>query len=342
MARKAKGQLPSGNIRIQKVVFVSPDGKRKFKSFTGRTRAEAEYLYSQWLLNRPEEKKRSLTLSEAVRRYIDGKENVLSPVTIVSYESILRRYVKDIHIGQLDIKDIDTQELQLWISDLSGRGLAPKTVRNAYMLIKSSIMLFNPDYKDTVTLPARKKPELYCPSDHDIKQLLSVITDKELEIAVLLAAFGPLRRSEICALESSDVRGNVVSVTKARVINKNNDWETKQPKTESSYRKVEMPDFVIQKMKGIKGKYIRCSPDALTARFAKALKASGCPHFRFHDLRHYSASIMHAIGVPDQYIMQRGGWATSSVMQRVYRNAIDAETERQTQHIKEHFARVVI
>ena len=152
MARKAKGQLPSGNIRIQKVVSVSPDGKRKFKSFTGRTRAEAEYLYSRWLLNCPEEKKRSLTLSEAVRRYIDAKEDVLSPSTIVGYGRILHQYVSGAVIGQADLSSISTKDMQLWISDLSGRGLSPKTVRNAYMLVKSSILLFNPDYRDSTKI----------------------------------------------------------------------------------------------------------------------------------------------------------------------------------------------
>lgn len=342
MARKAKGQLPSGNIRIQKVVSVSPDGKRKFKSFTGRTRAEAEYLYSRWLLNCPEEKKRSLTLSEAVRRYIDAKEDVLSPSTIVGYGRILHQYVSGAVIGQADLSSISTKDMQLWISDLSGRGLSPKTVRNAYMLVKSSILLFNPDYRDSVTLPAKKRQDTYCPSDQDIKQLLSVITDKELEIAVLLAAFGPLRRSEICALESSDINGNAITVSKACVVNSFGDWIVKQPKTYGSYRKIEMPTFVIEKMKGINGRIIACTPQALSGRFRKALRASGCPHFRFHDLRHYSASIMHAIGIPDQYIMQRGGWISDNVMKRVYRNIIDTEQERQTKKITGHFEQIII
>lgn len=44
---------------------------------------------------------------------------------------------------------------------------------------------------------------------------------------------------------------------------------------------------------------------------------------RFHDLRHFSVSIAHALGVGDQYIMHRHGFATDSTMKRVYRNEID-------------------
>ena len=57
----------------------------------------------------------------------------------------------------------------------------------------------------------------------------------------------------------------------------------------------------------------------------------------FNDLRHYAASIMHVIGIPDQYILQRGGWASDNVMKAVYRNVIDLETARQNRKINEHF-----
>ena len=46
---------------------------------------------------------------------------------------------------------------------------------------------------------------------------------------------------------------------------------------------------------------------------------------------------MHAIGVPDQYIMQRGGWTSDNVMKAVYRNVIDLEKEKQTKKINDHF-----
>jgi len=32
---------------------------------------------------------------------------------------------------------------------------------------------------------------------------------------------------------------------------------------------------------------------------------------------------MHAIGVPDQYIMQRGGWGSDTVLKQVYRGTMD-------------------
>lgn len=337
MARKKKGQLPSGNVRIQRIVGHTRDGKPIRKSFTGATKADAEYLYREYMLNPPKEKTGTLTLCEAVSRYIDMKAGVLSPSTIRGYTGLLRTHIEGSEIGGIDLEDLTAKDLQLWISDLS-RDRTPKTVRNASALVRSSIEMFNPDFRYRVTLPQPQRPDLYCPSDDDVRQLLSCIEDRDLRIAVLLAAFGPLRRSEICALTSDDIDGSWITVNKAVVQNEIGEWVVKGTKTVGSIRRIQMPDFVVKELNGIQGPVITCSPSALSSRFVKALEESGCPKFRFHDLRHYSASIMHAIGVPDQYIMSRGGWSTDNVMKRVYRNVIDLEEAKQTRKITEHFS----
>jgi len=90
-------------------------------------------------------------------------------------------------------------------------------------------------------------------------------------------------------------------------------------------------------MNGIQGRIIKATPAQITNRFGRAITFAKLPHFRFHDLRHYSASIMHAIGVPDQYILQRGGWASDYVMKSVYRNVIDMETAKQNKKILKTF-----
>ena len=46
---------------------------------------------------------------------------------------------------------------------------------------------------------------------------------------------------------------------------------------------------------------------------------------------------MHAIGIPDQYIMARGGWSTDGGMKSVYRNVIDEQTVKMNQRINGHF-----
>ena len=158
-----------------------------------------------------------------------------------------------------------------------------------------------------------------------------------MEIPVLLAAFGPMRRGEICALTSDDIKGNIVNVNKALVMNDRKEWVIKPPKTFSSYRQIEYPDFVIERLSGISGKITNKTPTAITHRFNRILKEADIPHFRFHDLRHYAVSILHAMNIPDKYIMARGGWQTNHTMNNVYNHALKNIQNEFNNKISEHF-----
>ncbi|MCD8208486.1 MAG: site-specific integrase [Bacteroidales bacterium] len=332
--KKTKNRLPSGSYRVQVFDYKDDDGKKHYKSFTAPTRAEAEFNALQWKNAHPNHEKPSMSLSEVVARYIELKRGVLSPATVRGYESIQRNRLSP--IGDISIDDLTQSDVQEWVSRLA-REYSPKYIRNCYGLVSATLEMFCPENRMKVTLPAKQRPELYCPSDADIRTLLDEIHGTELEIAVLLAAFGPLRRGEICALTSDDIHGNTISVSKS-MVRGDDGWHVKQPKTYGSYREVEFPDFVIQRLQGIEGRLIHINPEQISDQFHRALAKTDLPHFRFHDLRHYCASILHAIGVPDQYIMQRGGWISDNVMKTVYRNAIDTETQKQTQKINDYFS----
>lgn len=341
-SKKQKGsRTGSGRYRAQ-AAYYDDMGKRRVKSFTADTREEAQYLAMLWKRDNSNESRQvRIRVSEAIERYIDMKRAVLSPSTIRNYSRIRQHHVASHPIGDIFINDLDNTVIQIWVSTLASAH-SPKTVRNVYMLFKSAIEMFAPDFRFNITLPPKVKVEFYCPSDDDIRVLIDKIREKygedsDLEIAVYLAAFGTLRRGEICALTTNDIKDNSIHVSKTLVQDEFDAWETKAPKTYSSDRTVELPDFLIRMLKTRKDRIVSCTPDAITRRFGERVEAAALPHFRFHDLRHYSASIMHAIGVPDQYIMARGGWNSDHVMKAVYRNIIDIEQARQTLKINTYF-----
>ena len=85
-----------------------------------------------------------------------------------------------------------------------------------------------------------------------------------------------------------------------------------------------MPGFVVERLKPRAGesRIVALVPTSVTNFVHAALKTAGLPHFRFHDLRHYQASILHAMGVPDKYIMERGGWKTDSTLKNIYQHTM--------------------
>lgn len=124
------------------------------------------------------------------------------------------------------------------------------------------------------------------------------------------------------------------------VKNENKNWVIKTPKSYAGDRYIDYPDFVAQKWNGIEGRIIPLSPDNITSKFGRTLKRLGLPHFRFHGLRHYSASIQHALGIPDVYIMQRGGWGNDSTLKSVYRHAMNDKQKEMSNVANNYFSEI--
>ncbi len=327
-------RLPSGTWRCQAYHYTDSKGKKHYKSFSAKTKKEAEYLAAQFSLNREDNSSANLKVKDCIKKYIDIKKEVLSPATVRGYRSLEGTAYES--ISNKRILELKSADVQIWISSFSV-DRSPKTVKNAYSLLYVAVKMFAPEKMFRVTLPQKERISLYTPSDEDIIRLLNHIKGSELEIAVMLSAFGTLRRGEICALTSDDIRGNTISIHNCMVRDENNQWQLKPPKTYGSYRDVTLPYFVIDRIKNIDGRIINATPDQISGRFKRAIKYTKLPHFRFHDLRHYAASIMHAIGVPDQYIMEMGGWQSDAILKSTYRNVIDLEKKKQEKIVISHF-----
>lgn len=340
-------KLPSGSWRVQ--VFShfeyiqQPDGsvkkKRIYESFTcddpsNRGKREAERMAAEYAANKERINRTDYTLKEAMEKYIASKENVLSPTTLRGYRTLLKNAYP--HLLSMRIRKLTASDIQEWANEYSIVH-SPKSVANAHGFISAVLSVYEPTLRLNTKLPEKKNNALYVPSDKDIETLLKHIEGTELEKAVLLSAFGTLRRGEICALTDKDIDGDTITINKSMVRSDKGGMVTKSPKNFSSNRVVEYPHFVIEKLNGIQGRLVNMHPEDISKNFGKVLEEAGLPHFRFHDLRHYSASIMHAIGIPDQYIMARGGWKTDTVLKSVYRNVINDEQKKFTDKINSHF-----
>lgn len=333
-------KLPSGAWRVRVYSHIDPDGKQHYKSFTcsdptQRGKVKCEQMATEWALTRSDRSGADISLRNAYKLYIDSREHLLSPSTVREY----RRAAKVDFPELMDIRlsDLTQQRIQAAVNAASV-SRSPKSVRNMHGLLSAVLGAYRPDFALRTDLPKKVRPSLSLPSDDDIKRLLEYVAGTRMEIPILLAAFGAMRRSEICALDSDHINGNVIHVEYAMVLGENNEWVIKRPKSYAGDRYIPLPDSVIEKLRGINGRITDMTPSQITDTFVNTVNACGLKHFRFHDLRHYSASVQHALGVPDAYIMQRGGWGSDTVLKSVYRHAMEDKEKAMNDKINSYFS----
>lgn len=333
---KAK-KLPSGSWRCQP--FINGIRKSfivKDPSLKGKRKCEA--MAANWA-NTIRSFENKETVSGSIRDYIDSKANILSPSTIRSYEGMLSNSYESIKDKKID--SIQGKELQKWMDDFSKTHSA-KSCANARSLLVASLKMAMPEFAVKITIKQHRQIEYYTPTDADISAIIEHTKGTEIGKAIMLAAFGTLRRGEICALTKDDISGNKVHICKSMAQVKGGKYIIKSTKNEQSVRTVELPREVIKALLDTEGnRIVNMTPSSVTQRFEHVLKECYLPSFRFHDLRAYSASVRHAMGIPDVYIMADGGWKTDNVLKRVYRRAMNDKRSEFARTINGHFTSII-
>lgn len=331
-------KLPSGNFRVRAYAYTDESGKKIYRSFTARTKSEAEFLASQFLLNKKNSVLKGPTFKQALDSYITNCESICSPATIRGYRSMQKReydLINDLYVSEITSSDVQK------IITARSKKVAPKTIRNIIALVTAVMNAERPDLKLNLKLPAKVKPDYIVPTDEDIINLINSVDNDDLLNCILLAAFGSLRRSEICGLHSDAVFDDYIIIKSSHVYDQNNNIvERSNMKNYTSKRIVQLPECVMQRIQPIDGYITSLKPDDITRKFIRHLKKEGIPPFRFHDLRHYSATIMHALNFPSKYAQSRGGWKSSKTLEEIYTHTLDKKTANLNKKLNKHFEKV--
>jgi len=329
---KAK-KLPSGAWNVS-VYSHTENGKRKYVSFTAGTKAEAELKAAEYKANKKRQRYVDITVGEAIDRYVESKSGVLSPSTLREYR---RSAAHDLNkLRPKKIKNLTSEDLQLFVTHLTLAGKSEKTIRNNIALVRASVALFQPDINYRVSLPPKRISRPISPSDEAIQALLDN-SQGNLHKAILLGIRG-MRRGEICALMYEDINGGYAHIHADMIKDSNHKWIIKErPKTEGSDRIIRVPDLGDGT-----GRIVTCTPDVITHHFARLRKKLGIS-IRFHDLRHYFASTAAILNIPDIYTADFGGWSRAGnapVMKSVYQNNIKSMSDYYADKIEEHLQNV--
>lgn len=311
-------KLSSGSYRIRqmhkgKLYLITVDHKP--------TKKEATILLAEKMQD-VDLKRGNESFEKALDEYIDSKNNVLSPATIRGYKQLKNMYSDN--FKKMNVYDMDQSDIQREVNRYAANH-SPKSVRNFNGLISAVMALERPNMVIRTTLPQKLVIEAKVPTHEDVKKLIKHLENTEYHIAIQLACLG-LRRSEICALDISDLEGNKLTINKAKVLDDNNKIVTKTTKTVSSTRSIYIPDTLAKEIRKT-GYIYRGYPNSIIRALHRAQDELGIPRCKLHELRHFYVSYAHAQGMSDAAIMAAVGHKTDSITKRVYRHAMDVDSE---------------
>lgn len=328
-------QLPSGSWRVR----IYDKDLKKQVSFTSQLegkagKAEAELMAREYQLGRKKKLEKGKTLGECIDEYIALKENVLSPTTIAGYRSCRNTLITP--ICDIYLSELTPQDVQKFVNKLSLSN-KPKTVINAHGLISATLNVFAPDLRLKTTLPKVQKKIKQLPP---VEQVMKAVIGSTIELPCLLAMWCSLRMSEIRGIKKSDVKDGVLTICRTKVRVEGEDIVKNSTKTIESTRRIALPQRIIDLIEAASDEseyLVPIAGEALYQRFQRLLKRNGIDKMSFHELRHMNASVMLALGVPDKYAMERGGWSTPAVLKSVYQHTFSAERNAVDKKIDSYF-----
>jgi len=329
-------QRANGKWRVQ----ITIEGQRI--SLTDDTEEEVT-LKAMNILHGAEQYKKeplSIALDEAYKRYIESKDSVLAPSTISEY----RRMQKNDLCGlmKLPLRDITPEKVQREINK-TAKDKSPKYVRNVHGLLVSVLKEYHPNLMLRTTLPQKVRYDAKIPTTEEIKSILQYATGTDIELPIYLSVWLGLRSSEIQGLKWEAYNGKTLAIKEAVVV-VDRKRVVKGTKTTSSKRTLPVPPHIktiIEAQEKIGDNIVPLNRDQIYKRFSKLCKDNELPHFRFHDLRHASASVMLALGIPDKYAMERMGHATNNMLKTVYQHTMEDEKTAIGKRIDEYFEKLI-
>lgn len=315
----------------------------------------------------------SQTLAEFAKSYFKVSTNNLKQSTIDWYKYISKLYLEPPPLGKKRLSRLDPMTIESYFQSLSGK-LSPGTIsgirRCLHVVLngalKQGYIAINPCTR--AKAPRAEHKEIPIPSKEEIHKYLEIAKDgnyiftngkfgendgiifmkEEFYSVLLVSLFCGLRRGEVYGLlwNNIDLKAGTMQITHTLAEDSLGKHLT-EPKTDSSRRKISMPNNVIENLKEWKQKQTTYSETygdlfnndlnlvfpntfgnpvnmstANRGHWYKFRKACGLPsNFHWHYWRHWHVSYLVSLGIDIAEITRRMGHADSSVTYRVYTHA---------------------
>jgi integrase len=246
------------------------------------------------------------------------------------------------HFGEREIAKITPVHVRSWYAGIAAE--TPGVARSAYRALRA---IFNTAIQDDLILknPCRVKgagtdrsAERTVPTVEQVA-MLTLAMPEQYRAAVVFAAWGTLRRGEVLGLMRKDVDLLTGSVRVERALHEYRDGSLELGSTKTGApRLVHLPSGVMPTVLDHLERFVGESPDSpmfigatgerlrpsnFWVIWDRARKEVGLKSVRFHDLRHFAATMFASTGASTKEIMSRGGWKSVTMVVR-YEHASEA------------------
>lgn len=329
------------------VVYRTPEGKQKWEGGF-ETKAQAQTRLNELLRDigmgdyiEP----KSMTFGKFAEEWIESRSSIRGS-TLSAYASLIRQRIKPF-FEKMRLTEIGYEQVQRFVNELAVE-LSPKTVHNALILLRVMLTgkrggsaikrgLLRADPTKGVELPSKGHRKIQPLSVEAVWKLIDAAEElgEPHRALVYLDAHTGLRRNEILALQFTDVDWKTQELVIQKAVSKQAAedevrkwlWTIGSPKSAKSVRRVALPDDVLADLYRLResaddpsGLIFRrqdgsmIEPDYFDVWiFAPVVKRAGLKGVRFHDLRHFFASMLIAQGESAKYVCDQMGHSSIQV-----------------------------
>lgn len=346
-------------FQIKRKIGVDQYGQAVYKKFYGKSKGEA---LAKW-----EEYKKQQVVSPAASNndslgklafhytYEVMPSEGLSPASVSLYESVYRRYFEESDLSIIPVPKVHPSQIQKYLNGISSSGsIAPSSMAALGKYLNRLFKYLNVsgyclNVMASVAVPKIRRPvvekEIEFFNEDEVGKILSI--SSRLHFLYVLAFATGLREGELLGLKYSDIKDGYINVR--RSLNTRYDilpdgskvylTDVKDPKTPSSYRKVPLPDPVLEeldkhrelhkaemKAQGYKTEYIFTTSSGkfieksnfITA-WKRHLKKCGVRYLKFHACRATYCTMLCRRGIPLETASQILGHSSVNVTAQYYR-----------------------
>ncbi len=344
-----------------------PDGKRRREWHSGyKSPKEAEKARTA-LLKALDDGSRVApnkdTVGAFLASWVPAVRATVRPTTAQLYETLVNAYVIPA-LGDVKLTELSPEHLNAFYASLresgsrqSGRGLAPKTIRNihgvVFRALRDAVRWHKVAYNAAANADPPKVPhkEATAWSGEATGAFLRAVESDRLTALWRLAAMTGLRRGELCGLRWQDVDLDASRVTVVQVAAMvDSQLIFAEPKTANSRRSVAIDPETAAVLRGPRtrqreeriawgpawtdsglvfthedGTALR--PATVTRMFGQLVRRAGLPPLTLHGLRHSHITALLRVGQPVRVVSARAGHFSPGFTLSTYAHVMPGDDE---------------